>query len=657
MRLRNKLVAAGCIVTAAAALVAGSACNEHALAPFSKSVSAGKLQNFSSGSARAVDILFVIDNSQSMSEEQGGLDANFKKFLDRLIDANADFHLAAVTTEWPGNKNVEFVTDSMSKNYSGNDYLHTPREVLKGLSSSDLDAIEKRCAEYFGKKRRYISSTDEEIAKLEGDARKDYIQDLFRCEAIVGAKSSDAAAVERGLATAVAALENGSNDQPGAFKRDGSILTIVFVTDENDCSGVFSEEDGANGFTGESQVTRLKYCETHRNIEDSCTVAREDRVVTDKQSGSSLRLASGNIIEHNGKSLTTRQWCVQGDEEARAALTKALDECVAEFAKQNEEEVTDDSYKKYAQQCKDATSIDCPDGRCKNELNSRRFFFEKVLSLVIKTNEKHYRTVNAEQFEALEGDEDRKAKEEALLRSFAKQDVIIANVINRDRGVRSDEGVNDKWCGNSGNPSYRYQWFAEMFENDPIYAPICCRREVYQTMASGASSSDSDTIVCKKDDNGSNANFGPVLGLIGKRIGEAINTLCTDTAPLTCHPKDCNVPNENGIGYKNEPLDKPKAACPCLYGCNTKANWAGTDREYYLCNEFRFNIGSISESATILSSEDPSYKQYTEGEDYTINYESSYCYTRTSSPIQINLQKSEAGRKLVLEYPKRVGTE
>ena len=85
MRLKNKLMAAGCIVAATAALVAGSACNEHELSPFSKSLSAGKLQNFSSGSARAVDILFVVDNSNSMSEEQRDLDKNFGKFLDRLI--------------------------------------------------------------------------------------------------------------------------------------------------------------------------------------------------------------------------------------------------------------------------------------------------------------------------------------------------------------------------------------------------------------------------------------------------------------------------------------------------------------------------------------------------------------------------------------------
>ena len=204
----------------------------------------------------------------------------------------------------------------------------------------------------------------------------------------------------------------------------------------------------------------------------------------------------------------------------------------------------------------------------------------------------------------------------------------------------------DNYCG-----------YAEMFENDPIYAPICCRREGFSVESTDKTSSDPTEVVCEASNPGGNSNFGPVLGLIGKRIGEAVNTLCTDTAPLTCEPKDCNVPTDDGIGYKNEPLDKPKAACPCLYGCNTSAKWAGTEREYFLCNEFRFNIGTIKEDAPIVSSEDASYTKYTEVTDYNIDYESSYCQTRTGSPIQINLQKAEAGRKLVIEYPKRVSAQ
>lgn len=650
MRLKNKLVAAGCIAVATAALVAGVACNEHELSPFSKSLSAGKLQNVSSGSARAVDILFIVDNSSSMDNEQRSLDSNFNKFLDRLIDANADFHLATVSTEWGGNTNVSFETQALSPSninsgaYSGG---VSPKEVLavSGITESEISSIAAQCEAYFGSTKRYISSTDEEIVKLEGEARKDYIKNLFRCEAILGTKPGTAG-IERGLATAVAALRNDANDAPSAFKRNGSILAIVFVTDENDCSDVLTAESGISQIV--SSDAELNLCETNRNIEDSCIVTRDDRVIVgDANTGSSLRLSSGDPITHNGKTLTTRQWCIQGDAEAREALTQRYDACIKEHLQEGEE-ANADAYEKYASVCKDETNIDCPRGVCKNKLNSRSYLFEQVITLVEDTNRAYYEKTNEEQFKDIGSDE-----KAALIRSFAKQDVIVANIINRDRGVRYETGVTDKWCGGSGNPSYRYQWFGEMFENDPIYAPICCRNEAFIAQKSGDSAD--DTVVCRKDDNGGNAAFGPVLGLIGKRIGEAINTICTDTAPLTCEPKDCNKPREDSNGYTNEPLESPKAACPCLYGCNINSKWAGSDREYNLCNEFRINIGTIANDATTLSSGDASYVGYTLDEDYSVDYESSYCYTRTASPIQINLQKAEAGRKLVIEYPKRVG--
>lgn len=657
MRLKNKLITAGCVLAATAALVAGSACNEHELSPFSKSLSAGKLQNVSSGSARAVDILFVIDNSNSMEKEQQDLDSNFNKFLDRLIEANADFHLAAVSTEWPGNANIAFVTDALDRGngVSGGDVLLNANQV----TSADITAIKKTCANYFSTKgasgavRRFIASSDEEITSLTGDERKARIRDLFRCEAIMGIDSGTGkAGIERGLATMIAALTNdtnvndyGNNDIV-SFKRKGSILAIVFVTDENDCSDVIAE-DGVQRIVND--LSQLKLCETERNIEDSCTISRDDRIIssTSGDGSSDIRLASGDLIEYNGVSQSLRDWCVQGDKQAREALQQHYDKCILE--KRGEDvtgDITDEQRAQYAEACAADYNINCPNGKCSNKLNTRAGLYDSVLELVINSNRNYYETQNKDAL--ADKDDDEKAE---LLKTLAKQDVIVANIINRDRGVRGDEAVTDKWCGGSGNPSYRYQLFAEMFDNSPIYAPICCRREAFFTAIDGSSAG--ENVVCSADASGDNSNFGPVLGLIGKRIGEAVNTLCTETAPLTCEPSDCNVVNDDG-SISDTPLDKPKAACTCLYGCNTKQYMAGSDRAYYLCNEFRFNIGTIDENAKIMSSEDASYSQYVDGTDYTLDYESNYCYTRTGSPIQINLQKAEANKQLVIEYPKRV---
>ena len=104
MRLRNKLLTASCVAAAMAALATGISCNEHEISPFAQSLSAGQKQTLSSGSTRPVDILFIVDNSSSMVEEQRGLDENFKTFLAQLTMAGADYRLAAVNTSYaPGN--------------------------------------------------------------------------------------------------------------------------------------------------------------------------------------------------------------------------------------------------------------------------------------------------------------------------------------------------------------------------------------------------------------------------------------------------------------------------------------------------------------------------------------------------------------------------
>lgn len=600
MRLKNKLLTIGCVALSAGALLAGGlACNEHELSPFSKSLNSGKKQSTSSGSTRQVDILFVIDNSNSMAEEQLSLDKNFSEFLTKLTGANANFRLAAVSTDFKG-ANMQFETDALS---------HGGASVLTGMSSSEIEAIKSKCKAQFTADKPWIDYED--LSKNynltdENDKQKfnSEVQDLFRCEAIMGTGGSG---LEKGLASMRSVLDTkvGKN-----FKREGSIMAIVFVTDENDCSSNEITQDG-----------QTLLCETKRNIEDSCIMTRNDRIKTTKDGGSELVLDKGQYIEYTRKNnevvrKSLREWCVQGDTEAREALKGcyADDNCAAK------------SY------------IDCPEGGCEDKLVGRREFFDFIIDYVGNSNEKYYREQNPDAFAKIETAKDHKD----LIESFAKSDIIVASIINRDEGMRYNEKLPENWCGTAGSQSYRYQLFAEMFENEPIYAPICCKRVAFQAL-----DGKTPKTVCSgsKDDMGKNGEFGPVLSVIGERIGKAVNTLCADSMPVTCNPKDC----EDG-----------SPSCPCLFGCNDTITYlANTENAYNLCNEFQFNVGTLpknSNSASAAHDESimSDYKAYKEGVDFTINYESNFCRARTGSPIQIQLIKSEAGRDLVFEYPKKV---
>ena len=47
----------------------------------------------------ATDVLFVVDNSRSMEDEQARLGANFEAFLDVLLESDTDFHVGVVSTD------------------------------------------------------------------------------------------------------------------------------------------------------------------------------------------------------------------------------------------------------------------------------------------------------------------------------------------------------------------------------------------------------------------------------------------------------------------------------------------------------------------------------------------------------------------------------
>ena len=59
---------------------------------------ADKTDTFMQESGAKVDVLFVIDNSGSMMEEQQSLGANFAAFMSAAIESGVDYHIGVTTT-------------------------------------------------------------------------------------------------------------------------------------------------------------------------------------------------------------------------------------------------------------------------------------------------------------------------------------------------------------------------------------------------------------------------------------------------------------------------------------------------------------------------------------------------------------------------------
>ncbi len=160
------------------------------------------------GACDKIDVLFVIDNSNSMAEEQTNLAVNFPMFA-QIVESymtsaghTLDYHLAVTTTD----KSYSVTTAGFDPFLSvGND-----GKFLTGAN----------CA--FPAGRRYLQR---------GDAN---VSSIFACVANVGIAGDGR---EMPLETARLALVDRMQDGYNAgFLRADALLAIVLLTDEDDCS-------------------------------------------------------------------------------------------------------------------------------------------------------------------------------------------------------------------------------------------------------------------------------------------------------------------------------------------------------------------------------------------------------------------------------------
>ena len=142
------------------------------------------------------DVLFVVDNSTSMDEEQIALAANFDSFINWAINQDADFQIGVITTMASGTE------------YSQGD---PPRDIEAG----ELVAAPGR---------------DKILTKSTPD-----LTDAFAENVRVGTSST--ASTEQGFQAAQLALSPPKiNSANAGFIRDDSRLYVIVVSDENDQS-------------------------------------------------------------------------------------------------------------------------------------------------------------------------------------------------------------------------------------------------------------------------------------------------------------------------------------------------------------------------------------------------------------------------------------
>lgn len=153
---------------------------------------------------RNIDILFVIDDSGSMSEEQTSLNNNFQSFIDVLSNIEGglpDVHIGVVST------NAGAVAGVSQCNATGdNGLLKTSADITGNFITDSADGG-----------ANYSSGS------------------LAAAFTSIASLGTGGCGFEMPLESMRLAL-NGTNSENAGFIRDDAFLAIVFITDEDDCS-------------------------------------------------------------------------------------------------------------------------------------------------------------------------------------------------------------------------------------------------------------------------------------------------------------------------------------------------------------------------------------------------------------------------------------
>ena len=174
---------------------------------------------------RDVDILFLIDDSDSMDEEQQSLVDNFPRFIATLEGIQGglpNVHIGVISSNVGAHPDVPGCT---------------PADSDEGRLQHAFVNDDPRCSD--GTLRldgKYIE--DVLVDRSTGERRRNYTGDLgdvFSCMARLGVGGCGFEGQLESIRQALTSAENGD------FLRENAILAIVIITDEDDCSA--SDQD------------------------------------------------------------------------------------------------------------------------------------------------------------------------------------------------------------------------------------------------------------------------------------------------------------------------------------------------------------------------------------------------------------------------------
>ncbi|HVI00502.1 MAG TPA: hypothetical protein VM869_17415 [Enhygromyxa sp.] len=250
------------LAMSAMALTTLSGCLEHPLKPVELEKGSEVEDQLQLTVNKDVDILFIIDNSGSMGEEQANLGANFPSFIGVLEQdgVEANYRIGVTTTD-NGNDwcNAGTTTPEGGKLVLSpcttrlNDFIFADQADVQDLACNDICDLDETQLEILP------STTDQDstpsprpwLENIEGKKNIPETTDMAAAFACFGPQGINGCGFESQLESMYLALTRAQTNTEASygFLRASAILAIVFVTDEVDCSynKTYSEIFDADG--------------------------------------------------------------------------------------------------------------------------------------------------------------------------------------------------------------------------------------------------------------------------------------------------------------------------------------------------------------------------------------------------------------------------
>lgn len=210
---------------------------------------------YPASSQKDVDILFMVDNSTSMSPKQMTLANNMQGFFDKIASFKANYHFGVVTSDIGSTiAEGQFWGESSIKvcdSFKGDDGLLQVKPCTQRVGSNSTDA-RNACAStctnpVFASATTVTNDGARFISNIDGKTNVpgDLVADAIKCMTLVG---DGGCGIEGQLESAKRALDAHLTENNG-FLRKNAVLAVVFITDEDDCSVQVSRRNENNPAT------------------------------------------------------------------------------------------------------------------------------------------------------------------------------------------------------------------------------------------------------------------------------------------------------------------------------------------------------------------------------------------------------------------------